>query len=84
LQIIKRHTADTVTVKLHAVAQESLQEVAVTASKPFVQHAQGKTIVNVDAAVTNAGTTVLEVLEKSPGVMVIKMEGLAYREKQVF
>jgi iron complex outermembrane receptor protein len=60
---------------------KNLQEVAITARKPFVQRAQGKTIVNVDASVTNAGTTVLEVLEKSPGVMVDKNGGLSLQGK---
>ncbi|MDQ7950136.1 MAG: TonB-dependent receptor, partial [Pedobacter sp.] len=64
-----------------ATAAKSLQAVTVTASKPFVQRAQGKTIVNVDAAVTNAGTTVLEVLEKSPGVMVDKNGGISLQGK---
>ncbi|KQB99228.1 outer membrane beta-barrel protein [Pedobacter sp. Hv1] len=60
---------------------KSLQQVNVTAQKPFVQRTQGKTIVNVDAAVTNAGTTVLEVLEKSPGVMVDRNGGISLQGK---
>lgn len=47
-----------------------MKGVTVVGTRPFVQHVQGKTLINVDAAVTNVGTTVLEVLEKSPGVMV--------------
>lgn len=47
-----------------------LQDVTVTARKPFVQLLPDKTVVNVDAGITNAGTTVLEVLEKSPGVTI--------------
>jgi iron complex outermembrane receptor protein len=50
----------------------SLQGVTVVAKKPFIQQLPGKTIVNVDAAITNAGTTAMEVLEKSPGVTVDK------------
>ena len=53
-------------------AGKTLEGVKVVASKPFIQRTQGKVVVNVDASVTNAGTTVLEVLEKSPGVMVDK------------
>jgi len=47
-----------------------LNNVTVTARKPFVQHLPDKTIVNVDAGITNAGTTVMEVLEKSPGITI--------------
>jgi iron complex outermembrane receptor protein len=60
---------------------KTLSEVTVSGRKPFIQRAQGKTIVNVDAAVTNAGTSVLEVLEKSPGVMVDKNGGISLQGK---
>ena len=53
-------------------ASASLQEVTVLSKKPFIQQLPGKTIVNVDAGITNAGTTAMEVLEKSPGVTVDK------------
>ena len=47
-----------------------MQDVTVTARKPFVQILPDKTIVNVEAGITNAGATVMEVLERSPGVTV--------------
>ena len=47
-----------------------MQDVTIIGTKPFVQQVQGKVLINVDAAITNAGTSVLEVLEKSPGVMI--------------
>ncbi|MGZ8552869.1 MAG: outer membrane beta-barrel protein [Chitinophagaceae bacterium] len=50
----------------------SLREVTVLSKKPFIQQLPGKTVVNVDAGITNAGTTAMEVLEKSPGVTVDK------------
>ncbi len=40
--------------------------------KPPLEMKAGKTIVNVDATVTNTGATVLEVLEKTPGLSVDK------------
>ncbi len=40
--------------------------------KPPIEMKAGKTIVNVDATVTNTGATVLEVLEKTPGLSVDK------------
>ncbi len=58
-----------------------LKEVSVTSRKPFIQRAQGKTIVNVDASITNVGTTILEVLEKSPGVTVDKDGGITLQGK---
>ena len=47
-----------------------LNNVIVTAKKPLVQFLPDKTVINVDAGITNAGTTVMEVLEKSPGITV--------------
>ena len=53
-------------------SSQTLQAVNVTSRKPFLQQSQGKMIINVDAAITNSGTSVVEVLEKSPGVTVDK------------
>lgn len=47
-----------------------LQEVSITQKKAFVEHKIDRTVVNVDALISNAGTTALDVLEKSPGVRV--------------
>ncbi|MEP7109568.1 MAG: outer membrane beta-barrel protein [Ferruginibacter sp.] len=50
----------------------NMQDLTVVGNRPFIQFTPGKVLINVDAAVTNVGTTVLELLEKSPGVMVDK------------
>lgn len=47
-----------------------LNEVVVTARKLFVERKVDRTIINPDALISNAGANALEVLEKSPGVMV--------------
>ena len=64
------------------LAANSLQTVTVSARKPFIQHEQGKVVVNVDASPSNAGTTVLDVLEKSPGVTVDRNGTISLRAKQ--
>lgn len=69
-----------ITITLQPNAK-TLANVSVSSRKPFIQQAQGKVIVNVDASLTNAGTTVLEVLEKSPGVMVDKNSGISLQGK---
>ncbi len=63
-------------------AATELGNVIIESRKPFVQFAPDKTIVNVDAGITNAGTSIMDVLEKSPGVTVgrdgtISMKGKA-------
>lgn len=60
---------------------KKLKEVSIVGKKQIVERKQGKTIVNVEASVTNAGTTVLEVLEKSPGVMVDKNGSISLQGK---
>ena len=47
-----------------------LQTVQVKAIKPFIQHKPGQTIVNVENSPVAAGNSVMEALEKSPGVFV--------------
>lgn len=62
--------SDTNVIALNLSKSGTLKQVSIIATKPFVQYEQGKTLINVDAAASNTGTTVLEVLEKSPGVTV--------------
>ncbi|RYU89957.1 TonB-dependent receptor [Mucilaginibacter terrigena] len=77
-QIPGKITSATVTLK---TASTSLNEVSVVANTPPIRHQQGKVILEVAASVTNTGLTVLEVLEKSPGVMVDKNGGISLNGK---
>ena len=65
---------------LHPAAKD-LAGVTVTATRPFIETKIDKTIVNVDASPTNAGATALEVLEKSPGIMVSNEGAISLRGK---
>lgn len=58
-----------------------LKDVTVTARKPFIQILSDKTVVNVEAGITNAGATALEVLERSPGVTVDRDGGISLKGK---
>ncbi|HWB23934.1 MAG TPA: outer membrane beta-barrel protein [Chitinophagaceae bacterium] len=58
-----------------------LHSVKVSATRPFIQYAHGKVTVNVDASITNAGTTVMEVLEKLPGVTVDRNGNISLQAK---
>ena len=61
---------------------KSLAEVTVTSKKPFIERKADRTIINVDASLTNAGSTAMEVLEKSPGVSVDKDGNISLKGKQ--
>ena len=60
----------------------NMAAVTVQAKRPFIETKIDKTIVNVDASPTNAGSTALDVLEKSPGVMVNSDGAISVRGKQ--
>src|SRR6202000_1299456 len=55
--------------------------VTVTGRVPAVERKWDKIIVNVEASVTNVGATVLEVLERSPGVTVDQNGGISLNGK---
>ena len=63
-------------------ATKSLKEIIVTTQKPFIERKFDKTIVNVDASISNIGTSAIEVLEKSPGITVDKDGNISLKGKQ--
>ena len=69
------------TIELVPHAKE-IGAVTVTAKKPLIEQKLDRTIVNVDASVTNVGATALEVLEKSPGISVDKDGNISLKGKQ--
>jgi iron complex outermembrane receptor protein len=62
-------------------AAKGLGGVTVTAKKPFIETKIDKTIVNVDASPSSAGSTALEILEKSPGITVDNDGNISLRGK---
>ncbi|WP_293011532.1 TonB-dependent receptor family protein [Mongoliibacter sp.] len=49
---------------------QNLEEVTVNATRPFFELEQGKMVVNVANSISAAGLSVIDVLDRSPGVMV--------------
>src|SRR5829696_7740669 len=65
------------------VPQETaLMGVTVAAKKPLIEQRIDRTIVNVEASVTNVGNSALEVLEKSPGVSVDRDGNISLKGKE--
>ena len=54
---------------------QELNEVVVKAKKPLYEQKIDRTIINVKSSITAAGTTALDVLERSPGVTVNRQNG---------
>lgn len=65
-----------------AAQSKNLKEVTVVARKPLIEQKIDRTVINVEAAVTNTGSSALEVLEKSPGVQVDKDGNISLKGKQ--
>lgn len=72
------------TVKNINLAENSkmLGAVTVVSQKPMIEQKIDRTILNVEASVTNTGGNALDVLEKSPGVSVDKDGNISLKGKQ--
>lgn len=60
---------------------KALNEVAVTAQRSYIQQKIDRTVVNVNALVSNTGANALEVLEKTPGVQVDADGNITFKGK---
>ncbi|HEY1017501.1 MAG TPA: TonB-dependent receptor [Sediminibacterium sp.] len=69
------------TVALTAAAKK-LDDVTVVSKRPFVEQKVDRTVINVDATPSNTGATVMDVLEKSPGISVDKDGNISLKGKQ--
>lgn len=59
-----------------------LKEVTIAGKKSFIEQKLDRVVVNVDALIANAGTTALDVLEKSPGIQVDQNGTISLKGKQ--
>ncbi|MEK6548162.1 MAG: outer membrane beta-barrel family protein [Bacteroidota bacterium] len=78
--ITESSTLDLGTLTLVNLSRE-LAEVEVRATKPLIEKKLDKTIVNVENSAMAAGNTTMEVLERSPGVIVDKDGNISLRGK---
>lgn len=51
-------------------AAQALSEVTVARKKPFLERQLDKLVINVESSIASTGSSVLEVLERAPGVMI--------------
>jgi iron complex outermembrane recepter protein len=69
----KKITVDSQTIELSPVILaplSNLNEVTVLSKKTFIERKLDRIVVNPEALIANAGTSALEVLEKSPGIQL--------------
>lgn len=74
-------TSSVPAIQLTAQAK-SMAGVTVTSKRPMIEQKIDRTVVNVEASVTNVGSSALEVLEKSPGITIDKDGNISLKGKQ--
>jgi iron complex outermembrane receptor protein len=60
----------------------NLQSVAVVGQKNLIEQKADRTVINVDASPSNAGSTAMDVLQKAPGVTLDKDDNISLKGKQ--
>jgi hypothetical protein len=60
---------------------QTLREVVISAKKPLIEQKIDRTVVNVDAMISAAGSNTLEALSKSPGVIVDANDNISLNGK---
>src|SRR5690606_3294889 len=58
---------------------KQIEGVTVTAQKPFIQKLTDRIVVNVDNSIVSAGSTAMDILERSPGVAIDQNESISLR-----
>ncbi|MFN8346164.1 MAG: TonB-dependent receptor [Spirosomataceae bacterium] len=61
---------------------KTLNEVTVRAQKPFLERKLDRLVVNVEGSIVASGTSILEVLERAPGVVVNQESSINLKGKQ--
>ena len=70
-----------ITLSMHPIASV-LKEVRVQATRPFIQKLSDRIVVNVDNSIISAGSSAMNVLERSPGVNIDQNDVISLRGKQ--
>lgn len=74
-------------IVLSSLATQQLSEVVITKKKALIENKIDRTVVNVDAMMITAGGDAMDVLEKSPGIIVDQNGTITFKGKsgvQVF
>ena len=62
-----------------SLAASSLAGVTITARKPFIQKLTDRIVVNVENSIVSAGSSAIDVLERSPGVLIDNNDVISLR-----
>ncbi len=62
--------------------KSALKEVTIKAQKPFLEIKADRVVVNVENSIVSAGSSVMDVLQRSPGVTVDNNDNISLKGKQ--
>jgi len=79
--VISAQRSITLPVIVLTASSKTLDEVGVTAQKSYIEQKIDRTVVNVNALISNNGANALEALEKTPGVLVDQDGNITYKGK---
>ncbi|MFL5809616.1 MAG: outer membrane beta-barrel protein [Flavisolibacter sp.] len=66
-------------ISLAVKSNSQMQAVTVTAKKPFIQKLNDRIVVNVESSIMSAGSSALDVLERSPGITIDQNDAISLR-----
>ncbi len=66
-------------ITLSPATAAQMKEVTITARKPFIQKLSDRIVVNVDNSIVSVGSSALDVLERSPGVLIDPNDAISLR-----
>jgi len=79
--VISAQRSVTLPAVVLTASSKTLDEVGVTAQKSYIEQKIDRTVVNVNALISNNGANALEVLEKTPGVLVDQDGNITFKGK---
>ncbi|MDI1255259.1 MAG: TonB-dependent receptor [Flavobacterium sp.] len=68
-------------IQFKNMEKNELAEVVIVKKKPFVEQKIDRTVVNVDAMISNAGSNAMDVMEKSPGILIDQNGTITFKGK---
>ena len=78
---VQQNTVTLPVIQLEAEDVNKLDEVVIEKKKSFVENKIDRTVVNVDAMMSAAGSDAMDVLEKSPGIIIDQNGTITFKGK---
>jgi len=81
-EVTDARTSQTLPAMTLTATSTSLAAISVVGKRPLIEQKADRMVVNVDASPSNSGSTVMDVLEKSPGISLDKDDNISLKGKQ--